>query len=71
MEEHTASILAQTYKSIGSSDGKHISIKAEPWSGSAFINCKGNISVVLLAVADVDGLFETSNVGEFHRNSDG
>lgn len=56
---------------VGSLDGKHIRIKAPAKSGSAFYNYKGYFSVVLLGVADADGLFLSVNVGEYGRNSDG
>ena len=50
---------------------RHIRIKAPPRSGSSFINYKGYFSIVLLAVADADGMFVTVDVGELGRNSDG
>ncbi|KDR21484.1 hypothetical protein L798_03988, partial [Zootermopsis nevadensis] len=56
---------------IGSIDGKHIRIQCPNKSGSAFYNFKAYLSIVLLAVADADGLFITVDVGDYGRNSDG
>jgi hypothetical protein len=54
----------------GSLDGKHIRIKAPPKSGSSFYNYNGFFSIVLLATADADGIFQTTDVGEYRQNSD-
>ena len=40
-------------------------IRDSPKSGSAFYNYKGYFPIVLLAVADADGIFLSVNVGEY------
>lgn len=56
---------------LGAIDGKHIRIKKFRNTGSQNFNYKGYFSVVLMAVADADGMFVTVDVGDYGRNSDG
>jgi hypothetical protein len=56
---------------IGSIDGKHIRVKYFRNTGSRNINYTGYVSIVLMAVADKNGLFTIIVVGDLGRNSDG
>lgn len=56
---------------LGSLTGKHIRIKTSAKSGSVYFNCKGNSSIILVAVSGADGLFLSMDIGEYDRNSDG
>lgn len=56
---------------FGAVDGKHISIKCPPQSGSNYFNYKKIYSVVLLAVVDAHKRFIIIDVGSMGRFSDG
>lgn len=56
---------------IGAIDGKHFKIKCPPNTGSAYYNYKQYFRVFLMACVDADGLFNTVDVGDYGRNSDG
>ncbi|XP_046960707.1 protein ANTAGONIST OF LIKE HETEROCHROMATIN PROTEIN 1-like [Vanessa cardui] len=56
---------------IGAVDGKHISIKCPPHSGSQYFNYKHFHSVVLLAVVDANKKFIIIDIGSMGRFSDG
>lgn len=56
---------------LGSLDGKHIRIKKFRKTGSQNFNYKGYFSVVLMALADADGMYISIDVGDYGRNSDG
>lgn len=72
--KHTAqrySEICNLPNCMGSCDGKHIRIKCFRNTGSRNINYKGFFSIVLMAVADADGMFIVIDVGDLGRNSDG
>lgn len=56
---------------IGSIDGKHMTIKCPPNSGSNYFCYLKKFSVVLLAIADHDYKFICVDIGGYGKNSDG
>ncbi|XP_034834262.2 uncharacterized protein [Maniola hyperantus] len=55
---------------LGSVDGKHITIKCPPDSGSMFYCYKSKFSIVLLAVVDANYKFIYVDIGSFGKDSD-
>ena len=55
---------------IGALDGKHVSIRSAPNSGSLFFNYKGYFFLVLLALDDANYRFIYVDIGEYGSNAD-
>lgn len=56
---------------IGSIDGKHVTIKCPPKSGSNYYCYLKKFSIVLLAIVGPDYKFISVNIGSYGKNSDG
>ncbi|KAL4122487.1 hypothetical protein QTP88_014809 [Uroleucon formosanum] len=55
---------------IGSIDGKHVSIKCPPKTGSSFFCYKNFFSIVLLGIVDPNYKFLIVDIGSYGRHSD-
>ena len=55
---------------IGAIDGKHARTKTQLNSGSLYFNCKGFLSIVLMAICDARYVFSFVDIGDNGSNND-